>query len=302
MKSIVKKFVPFLAFSILVSISTSSAHAFPFPKRNMAPPPRRALVNDGYNYEAIIRLNNCSGSLIRYTTSLDTDRAVVLTNGHCLEGGMPEPGTFVYNEASKRRFEVLHPRTAATIGELFATRVIYATMTKTDITLYQLEETYKDIETKFGMRPLTLAKVIANIGDEIEIISGYWRKGYACEVESFAETLREGGYVMEKSLRYSRPGCEIIGGTSGSPVIAAGTRTVVAINNTINENGRECEMNNPCEVQKDGSVIAKKGYGYAQQTVQIYSCLDQDLKFDLDLEKCRLPGGDRGPKKVRRIK
>ncbi len=290
-------------FSVLVFVSffaAQAALAFPFPKRGVIPPQRAKVL--GYNFEAIFKLNNCSGSLIRFVQSLETDRAVVLTNGHCLEGGMPLPGTFVYNEPSQRGFEILDPRTARTIGDLRATRVIYATMTKTDIGLYQLDETYQEIESKFGIRPLVLAKVIAPVGEEIQILSGYHRKGYECQIEAIVPTLKEGGYTMEMSMRYSRPGCEIIGGTSGSPVIVAGSRSVIGVNNTANENGLECEMNNPCEIDERGEVTAKKGYSYAQQTVQIYSCLDRDLKFDLDLENCRLPGGDRGPRKVRRIK
>jgi hypothetical protein len=96
---------------------------------------------------------------------------------------------------------------------------------------------------------------------------------------------------MRNSIRYTRPGCETIGGTSGSPIVAAGTLTVVGINNTGNENGEKCTMDNPCEVSRDGTVLAEKGVSYGQNIALIYSCLDSQLRLDLKLPNCRLPGG-----------
>ena len=104
-------------------------------------------------------------------------------------------------------------------------------------------------------------------------------------------TLNEGAWSWKTSLRYSRPGCETIGGTSGSPIVEAGTQTVVAINNTGNEDGQKCTENNPCEVDRDGKVTYERGLSYGQQTFWIYSCLDKNLNFDLKTPTCRLPGG-----------
>src|SRR5438045_1195521 len=47
-----------------------------------------------------IALSNCSAALVRYPTSVDTDRALMLTNGHCYEGGMPGPGQVVQDRSS----------------------------------------------------------------------------------------------------------------------------------------------------------------------------------------------------------
>jgi hypothetical protein len=54
-----------------------------------------------------IGLNNCSASLVRYPTSLDTDRALMLTNGHCYEGGMPSAGQVLQNRSSNRSGNLL---------------------------------------------------------------------------------------------------------------------------------------------------------------------------------------------------
>ena len=47
-----------------------------------------------------IALSNCSASLVRYPSSLDSDRAMMLTNGHCYEGGFLSAGQVLVNRTS----------------------------------------------------------------------------------------------------------------------------------------------------------------------------------------------------------
>jgi len=72
-------------------------------------------------------------------------------------------------------------------------------------------------------------------------------------------------------------------------VIKAGTRTVIGVNNTINEDGETCTMNNPCEVDQNGNRSAHRGYGYGQETYWVYSCLNQYNEIDLSVAGCLLP-------------
>ena len=266
-----------------------SAQALPLPRT--APAMLQELPESfttSYNFEGIIALSNCSGSLMRFENSKDTDKAMVLTNGHCLEGGFPSPGEFVANQRSSRRLQV-YDAANRRAGTLNATKIIYASMTRTDITIYELQETYAQILANYNVRPFTLVSAHPTIGTNIQVISGYWNRGYSCSIEAFSHELHEEGYIWEDSVRYSRPGCEVIGGTSGSPVVNAdGSRTIVAINNTINEDNQKCTMNNPCEVDEKGNISYHEGYGYAQQTYQIYSCLNKDNQFDLSVEGCKL--------------
>ena len=94
---------------------------------------------------------------------------------------------------------------------------------------------------------------------------------------------------MVDSIRYSDPGCEVYGGTSGSPVIRKGERVVVAVNNTGNESGQECTMNNPCEVDNEGNILVIEGRGYAQQTYWFATCMDENFELDLNQKGCMLP-------------
>ncbi len=242
-----------------------------------------------HDFEGIVALNNCSGSLVRFENSSDSESAVVLTNGHCMEGGFIKPGDHYINKSSTRRFTLLK-KDASSAGRVNAVEIMYGTMTKTDMALYRLGKSYAEITSEFNVTPLTLTSVQAAPQIPIEVISGYWKRGYRCNHSAIVHKLKEEGYTWEESIRYTQPGCETIGGTSGSPVLAAGTKTVIGVNNTGNENGQECTMNNPCEVDPDGNITYKKGNSYGQQTALIYGCLTADHKVDLSLESCKLPG------------
>ena len=280
-----QKILAFILSAIFVSSISMKANAFPMPK---GPDNHRMIAgNSTYNFNGIVALDDCSGAIIRFENSKITDPAMVLTNGHCYEGGMPKPGTFIYHQQSARTFGVFNDH-AQGIGTIHAAGVIYSTMTGTDITLYQLKETFQQIQTSFQVNPLLLSSKHPAASTPIEVISGYWRRGYSCTIETFVFQLREAGWMSQDSMRYSRPGCETIGGTSGSPVLEAGTRTMIGINNTGNDNGQKCTMDNPCEVDKAGNVTAVKGYSYAQQTYEIYSCLNQANQFDLSVPGCAL--------------
>lgn len=269
----------------MLAFAALNANALPLPKATNMARPRTLTPN--YNFEGIVALSNCSGSIIRLETSKDTDQALILTNGHCYEGGMPRPGTFVANQTSRRSFTVLDAN-ARSLGTITANKVMYSTMTKTDMTIYKLNETYATILSKYNVRPFTLSSQHPTQGTAIEVISGYWKAGYSCSIEAFVNKLQEDGWESQDSIRYSRPGCDVIGGTSGSPVIQAGTRTIIGVNNTINENGDRCTMNNPCEVDAQGNVTFHEGYGYAQQTYWLYSCLDANQEINLSAPGCML--------------
>jgi hypothetical protein len=279
-----------ISVSIAMTLcSFSAAYGVTFPEYGSSfhqPVPVADEFMASYNFEGIVALNNCSGSIVRFDDSEGSDQAMVLTNGHCVK--LISPGVVMKNQAANRTFTVLSP-TASKLGTVRATKLIYATMTKTDAALYLLQETYDEIDQKYNTEPLTLSRTKPAVGMDVEVISGYWKRGYSCSFESTVYQLKEDNWLMEGSMRYSRPGCEIIGGTSGSPVLEAGTRTVVAVNNTTNESGQKCTMNNPCEVDANGKISYQKGYGYAQQTYWFYSCRNEQGVIDTNVKGCLLP-------------
>ena len=281
-----------LSLGFISLLASQSAFAFPMPKGSASEFKAITAIpftfTNTYDFEGIVALDDCSGSLIRLENAKDTDLALVLTNGHCYEGGMPVPGQVILNQPSSRTFKLLNPQSQP-IATLTATTVVYSTMTRTDMTIYKLGQTYGDILSKYGIHAMTLSSRPANLQDRIEIISGYWRRGYTCGVEKFVDQLKEANWTFANSIRYSRPGCETIGGTSGSPITLAGTKIVIGVNNTGNEDGEECTMNNPCEIDSKGAVFYQQGISYGQQTYWLYSCLNAKSELDLNTRGCLLP-------------
>ena len=281
-----------LKFLILLAMFQSAqAMAFPMTSAKRNVEDLNGLVAEQYDFEGIVQLSNCSGSLVRFENSRATDPALIMTNGHCVpvNGGFLQPNAFISNQSVSRQFSLLSRDGQSRIGTVTSNKLIYATMTGTDLALYQLTESYEQISSKYAVDALTLTADRPAEGTQIEIISGYWRRGYECSLDGFVYELREGGYTFTDSIRYEvKGGCKTIHGTSGSPIIAAGTRLAIGVNNTGSDDGERCTMNNPCEVDEQGGVLAEKGRSYGQQTHQLYSCLNINNQIDLEMEGCKL--------------
>ncbi|MET9830678.1 serine protease [Streptomyces sp. NPDC006385] len=239
------------------------------------------------NFAGTVSLSNCSGSVVRFPDSEDNDPALVMSNGHCLETGMPGPGQVVVDRASSRTFGLLNA-SGNRVGTLRASKIAYGTMTDTDVAIYQLTTTYAQIKSSYGINALTMADTHPVAGTAITVASGYWKRLYNCNIDGFAYRLKEGNWTFKDSVRYTSA-CNTIGGTSGSPVIDQATNKVVAVNNTGNEDGQRCTVNNPCEVDESGNVTVRQGINYAQQTYQIPACFGVDNKLDLSASGCVLP-------------
>ncbi|MFJ9406111.1 serine protease [Streptomyces sp. NPDC101393] len=239
------------------------------------------------NFAGTVALSNCSGSIVKMPDSQANDPALVMSNGHCLESGMPGAGEVVVDKPSSRSFTVLDAK-AGNLGTIKATKIAYATMTDTDVSLYETGSTYAQIEQKYKIKPLELATEHPAKGAAITVVSGYWKKTYSCNVDGFVPTLKEGDWTWKDSVRYTAD-CKTIGGTSGSPVVDNASGKVAAINNTGNEDGEECTVNNPCEVDENGKVTVHQGINYAQETYGIPKCFGSGNKLDLDKAGCELP-------------
>lgn len=283
-----------LACALVFQMENASA----FPTTSAAKPWGHSysvlMAAPGFHFDGIVGMSNCSASFVRFKQSSENDLGMVLTNGHCTGGEfgrMMRPGEVYYNQA--RRYSVyLLDQNANRIATLRAEKIIYATMTNTDMALLQLNQTYREIKQATGVDALVLADHRSEPGLAIEIPSGYWKRTYTCQLEAFVPTLKEAQWTFKDSLRYSESGCEVIGGTSGSPIVSASSGEVVAINNTGNESGQRCTMNNPCEVDEAGNVKVIPGRGYGQQIYWVYACLNAQGVFDLSVPTCTLPKGN----------
>ncbi|MBO1418701.1 trypsin-like peptidase domain-containing protein, partial [Streptomyces sp. FH025] len=234
---------------------------------------------------ATIALSNCSASLVRYPTSVDGDRALMLTNGHCLPT-MPSAGQVIQNVSASRSGTLLDGA-GNNLGTVQADQVLYATMTGTDVALYRLTDTYGSISSKYGVTALTVNDAHPVDGAAMYIPSSYWKQVWNCSVNGFVPTLREDQWTWHDSLRYSS-GCNTTHGTSGSPIVDSASGRIVGINNTGNDDGAMCTLNNPCEVAADGTTTATKGQSYGEETYWFTTCLGTNRTIDLTVPGCLL--------------
>ncbi|MFD5792882.1 trypsin-like serine peptidase [Streptomyces diastatochromogenes] len=271
------------ALSALAIAGLGATPAVAAPQAKTAKAAKAVTVN----FAGTVSLSNCSGSVVRFPNSADSDPALVMTNGHCLETGFPEPGEVITGQSSSRTFGLLNS-SGTKVATLRANQVVYSTMTDTDVTIYRLTTTYAAIKSSYGISPLTVQNTHPTTGAAIKVVSGYWKRIYSCNVDGFVYRLKEGDWTWKDSLRYTSA-CNTIGGTSGSPVIDTATGNVVAVNNTGNEDGERCTENNPCEVDESGNVTVRQGINYAEETYQIPACFTTGNKLNLSASGCTLP-------------
>jgi hypothetical protein len=276
-------------------LTISTAAAAPAPASPATAPAATANPNrvvqqlQAAGLASTIALSNCSASLVRYPSSLDTDRAMMLTNGHCYEGGFLNAGQVLVNRTSSRTGKLLNASGTA-VATVKADLVLYATMTGTDVTLYRLTRTFAQIRSTTNLNPLTISSTHPVDGHAVSIPSGYWKTTYSCTINGFVSTLREDQWTWHDSLRYRYPdsGCQTIGGTSGSPIVDNTSLQIVGANNTLNEQGAACTLDNPCEVNSDGSLTYTQGQNYGQETYWFTTCLTTTNAIDLNKTGCLL--------------
>ncbi|MGW5651019.1 trypsin-like serine peptidase [Streptomyces humi] len=273
-----KPLVAALASLAIAGIGTAPA---------VAAPQAKAAAAVTVNFAGTVSLSNCSGSVIRFPDSADTDPALVLTNGHCLETGFPDPGEVITGQSSSRTFGLLNS-SGTRVATLRANQVVYSTMTDTDVTIYRTTTTYAAIKSSYGISPLTVSATHPVAGTAIKVVSGYWKTIYSCNIDGFVYRLKEGDWTWKDSVRYTSA-CNTIGGTSGSPVIDTTTGQVVAVNNTGNEDGERCTVDNPCEVDANGTVTVRQGINYAEETYNIPACFTTGNVLNLSASGCTLP-------------
>jgi len=271
-----------ITMATVVAVAPASAAAAPEPSLAVA-----ATLN------ATIRLNNCSASLVRWPNSVDSDRAMMLTNGHCFEGGFIPSGQVLVDRASTRSGTLLNS-SGSSVGTVTADRLLYATMTGTDVSLYRLNQTFATIRTNTGISPLTVAATHPTNGVGFFIPSAFLSRIWTCTLNGFVNTLREDQWTWHDSIRYSNSNCTVAHGSSGSPLVETSTGNVIGINNTNNDNGQSCTLNNPCEVNPDGSTTVTLNQSYGQETYWFTTCLNSSRGIDLTIPGCLLTGATGG--------
>ncbi|WKN46549.1 trypsin-like serine protease [Nocardioides sp. Arc9.136] len=231
--------------------------------------------------------SGCAASVVRVAASRGTDRAMVLTNGHCVDP-RPGPGSAVLDRPAHQHVNLLGPDSNPA-ARATTSRLLYATMTGTDVAVYRLRETYAQLR-RLGVPAHPLAVSGPAPGDELVMHAGSFQTTYSCVVGAVVPQVREAGWTQRDVVRYrtTRP-CRAQAGLSGAPLIDPRSGQVVAVHNShVAGGGRPCSEDNPCEVGRDGTITSVRGRGYAQQVTALTPCLVAGSAFDSDAPGCTL--------------
>ena len=245
-----------------------------------------AVPDDAGRFAGTARLPGCSGAVVRLAGSVPEDKAIVLTNGHCVRFPFLGARETLVDRKAFARIELLDGPgdVAVTVRGV---RLVYATMYRTDLAIYRLRESYADLAAA-GVTPLALAGQGPSRGDRIRIPSGYWVEQRACATTGTVHRLHERVWDWWRSIRLpALDGCAIRGGYSGSPIVDRSTGEVVGIANTGYVGGRAC-IDSACEENQRGVVRMKRHMNYGQQTWWLTTCIGPDRSFDLDVPGCKL--------------
>lgn len=271
-----------LASATLLGLAAFAAPADASTQQPAAPATSQPLTP---NFDGIVALSNCSGAIVRWKSSKPRDKALMLTNGHCTKFyGAHEVAV---NQPLVRAVKLLK-KDGSDLASINTTTLLYGTMDRTDVSLYEMGLSFAQLRSKYGVHPLTVSRHPASANAEVQIISGFFKRAFRCHLNGFVYHLQEADWTWHHSLRYNENGCHTIHGTSGSPVVDAGSRTVVGINNTGNDNGQKCTLNNPCEVDRHGHITVHLYRHYGQQTWWFTTCLGTDRQLHLNKAGCML--------------
>jgi V8-like Glu-specific endopeptidase len=228
----------------------------------------------------------------------DNAPAYAVTNGHCAV--LPDflkATEIITNRPSDLVFKLNYfVNSKSMVRSLPVRQIVYATMKGTDITVFELDTTFKKL-VKAGFTPLEIDPIPPKFGESVKVVGipgtgvqrslRYLHKA-VCETGE-SVNLNEDVYKWQNSVRHR---CSTIGGMSGSPMISQKTNRVVAIVNTgVNDDALkqpECSWNRPCEVSSTGKVLTLPKENYAQRVNAIPTCFDQKGVFNLNLAGCKL--------------
>ena len=242
-----------------------------------------------------VTVGNCSGALFTMPGMSDEDRALVITNGHCVgigtfKGMYPADGELLLDHAVSS--SLVLKKIESESGERFSyKKVVFATMTGVDLAVIQLDATIKKIKAN-GYRIYSLAETLPQLGMKLEFDSFYANVHSRCEVDKDVAMLKEAPWTWRNAWRMkSEQNCCYVEGQSGTAGIEPESGLIYALAQTVYEGGQSCSLDNPCEVDPETGAIStgQPGQGYAVATASLYGCYNQESAlFDFNLENCTL--------------
>lgn len=263
---------------VLVLISLLQVSAFAYHNQDVANLSKLKVL-----------VGKASGAIVKFENR-SQQRALLITNGHNVYF-TPFGGHSVENRSSKRVFKITDLKNNL-LMKLNARKMLYSTMYHTDLAIYELQESYEEIESITGLRPLVISRRGPSIAEEVRIFSLKSNSYYHCHIFEIVPKLVEVNWTWLDSIKYDQD-CKVYEGSSGAPIVSMETGEVIGIHNTSARAHKPCSLSAPCEYAKDGKFSYHPGSSYGQNLHWLYDCLSEnleDLEFDFNRENCKLVG------------
>ncbi len=202
------------------------------------------------NYSGLVWLGNCSGFLVNMNSKQDSP-SYVITNGHCA-GLIDKPADMILLDVRKKFWSKFLVNNMKNAVEFNGDHIEYATMRGTDIAVLRLSNTYGEI-SKEGIMGFKISPMGAQVNEKVirADIHSMRLHRFECSIEHKVHILKEDKWSWKGAYRDN---CGSWEGSSGSPLISFKTGEVVGIHNTWQKNGGQCTLNNPCEMDADGTI------------------------------------------------
>ncbi len=238
----------------------------------------------------------CSANVVRFTGV--SPKLFLSTNGHCIP--------YLLNSTLSARSSLLvienllfsnreGRRSSTTVSiyneenlliETRATVIHFATMYHSDVALIELSLTEEEARAK-KIRVLEVAQEEPRVGEEVDILSGFWGESLRCRVDRTEVHVLEDIYEWPRTISLTKQ-CPIRPGFSGSAIISKSSGQIIGVANSIALEGKPCQLNSPCEKTQAGLLVYKHNMAYGQRLQDFYGCFDEDGNFNLNLPSCVL--------------
>lgn len=252
---------------------------------------------------ADVSLPGCSGALFRMPGMSNSDKALIITAGHCSQIGshiipitgsiVPDRGEyFSYSKTDSIRYHI-HKNFVYNYKTYYYEDVVFSTMTTSDIAIIQTEFTYKYLLDN-GYRIFKLSTEPPRLGQILRVLNFSIFKETNCKVNGIAPLVLEQQWFFNNMIRVENDGtnCSLLPGSSGSPGVDLDGDIISGIVST-GESGKNppCSINNPCEPNSN-----KKGEylefnfrpAYLTPVHQLYQCWSSSEKrFNFEIPGCQ---------------
>lgn len=236
-------------------------------------------------------LGECTGTIFKMPGMSNSDKALLLTNAHCLPIQFPtnKPSSATKELTLTQSFEKSFLYNSQfDLGNTFSTqRFIYATMSFRDVAIIELTRTYEDL-TRLKYQVFEIAETPPKSGEALAFHSFYKQSESLCQIEGSVPVLREAVFTLKNVLRLKQDSkCQMEHGHSGTAGIKE-QKIYALVFTRYDGTDKPCALNNPCEVSKASTKTAEVGQVYAFPTHFLHRCYNPTSRsFDFNLKACK---------------